>query len=44
MRELRLEENLIGTPKRIRKKINLVKKKILAANTLSAEITSLLSW
>jgi hypothetical protein len=44
MRELRLEENLIGTPKRIRKKINLVKKKILAANTISAEVTSLLSW
>ena len=39
MRELRLEENLIGTPKRIRKKINLVKKKILAANTISAEVT-----
>ena len=37
MRELRLEE--IGTPKRIRKKINLVKKKILAANTISAEVT-----
>lgn len=39
MRELRLEENLIGTPKRIKKKINLVKKKILAENTISAEIT-----
>ena len=39
MRELRLEENLIGTLKRIRKKIKLVKKKILAANTISAEVT-----
>jgi hypothetical protein len=39
MGELRLEENLIGTPKRIGKKINLVKKKILEANTISAEVT-----
>ena len=39
MRELRLEENLIGTPKRIGKKINLVKKKLLEANTISAEVT-----
>ena len=38
MAELALEENLIGPSKIIRKKINLVRKRLLTANTLSSEV------
>ncbi|XP_069139329.1 uncharacterized protein [Argopecten irradians] len=38
MRQLNLQKDTVGTPKRIRKKLKFIEKKILLANTLTTEV------